>query len=94
MDDLKKLTLKSLLNYSAKKYSDRPALSFVSGTPISYSELRESVQELSKFLHYQGIIVGGKVAMASSFSKIHNIIEQQEPFKKTPTQKIKRYLYI
>ncbi|MEA3476367.1 MAG: AMP-binding protein [Candidatus Cloacimonadota bacterium] len=65
MDDLKKLTLKSLLNYSAKKYSDKPALSFVSGTPISYSELRESVQELSKFLHHHGIIVGDKVAILS-----------------------------
>ncbi len=29
----------------------------------------------------------------SSFSKIHKIIEQKEPFEKTPTQKIKRFLY-
>ncbi len=29
----------------------------------------------------------------SAFSRIHEIIEQQEPFEKTPTQKIKRYLY-
>ncbi len=29
----------------------------------------------------------------SSFSKIHKIIEQPEPFEKTPTQKIKRFLY-
>lgn len=65
MDDLKKLTLRSLLIYVANKYSDRPALSFVSGTPISYSELRESVQELSKLLHHQGIIVGDKVAILS-----------------------------
>jgi len=28
-----------------------------------------------------------------SFSKIHQIIEQKEPFEKTPTQKIKRFLY-
>ncbi len=27
------------------------------------------------------------------FSRIHKIIEQTEPFEKTPTQKIKRYLY-
>lgn len=29
----------------------------------------------------------------SSFSIIHKIIEQKEPFEKTPTQKIKRFLY-
>jgi long-chain acyl-CoA synthetase len=29
----------------------------------------------------------------ASFSKIHQIIEQKEPFEKTPTQKIKRFLY-
>jgi long-chain acyl-CoA synthetase len=28
------------------------------------------------------------------YSRIHKIIEQAEPFQKTPTQKIKRYLYI
>jgi len=30
----------------------------------------------------------------SSFSKISQVIEQPEPFEKTPTQKIKRYLYV
>ena len=30
----------------------------------------------------------------SSFAKILRIIEQTEPFEKTPTQKIKRYLYV
>ncbi len=29
----------------------------------------------------------------SSFSKIQKLIEQKEPFEKTPTQKIKRFLY-
>jgi long-chain acyl-CoA synthetase len=36
-------------------------------------------------------MVNGKV---SSFARIHRIIEQMEPFEKTATQKIKRYLYI
>ena len=35
--------------------------------------------------------VNGKV---SSFSRILRIIEQAEPFEKTPTHKIKRYLYV
>ena len=30
----------------------------------------------------------------SSFAKIHRIIEQADPFEKTATQKIKRYLYV
>ena len=30
----------------------------------------------------------------NTFSRINKIIEQREPFEKTPTQKIKRYLYI
>lgn len=29
----------------------------------------------------------------SSFSKLHKVFEQTEPFEKTPTQKIKRFLY-
>ncbi|MDD4310182.1 MAG: AMP-binding protein [Candidatus Cloacimonetes bacterium] len=29
----------------------------------------------------------------ASFSKIHKLVEQKEPFEKTPTQKIKRFLY-
>jgi long-chain acyl-CoA synthetase len=29
----------------------------------------------------------------SSFSRLSNIYEQREPFEKTPTQKVKRYLY-
>jgi long-chain acyl-CoA synthetase len=29
----------------------------------------------------------------SSFSRLGKVIEQTEPFEKTPTQKIKRYLY-
>ena len=32
-------------------------------------------------------------AKVSSFSKVARVIEQTEPFEKTPTQKIKRYLY-
>ena len=32
-------------------------------------------------------------ANVASFSKVHKIIEQKEPFEKTPTQKIKRFLY-
>jgi long-chain acyl-CoA synthetase len=33
-------------------------------------------------------------ARLASFSRLHRIIEQSEPFEKTPTQKIKRHLYV
>jgi len=33
-------------------------------------------------------------AKLSSFSRIRKVIEQREPFVKTPTKKIKRYLYV
>jgi len=29
-----------------------------------------------------------------AYSRINKILEQVEPFEKTPTQKIKRYLYV
>lgn len=30
----------------------------------------------------------------STFARLHKLIEQPEPFEKTPTQKVKRYLYV
>jgi len=30
----------------------------------------------------------------SAFSRLKKVIEQKEPFVKTPTKKIKRYLYV
>lgn len=33
-------------------------------------------------------------AKVASFAKLHKIVEQPEPFEKTATQKIKRYLYV
>jgi long-chain acyl-CoA synthetase len=52
------------------------------------SEVRASVRQLLDDLQKQ---INARLA---SFSRIHRIIEQMEPFEKTPTQKIKRHLYI
>jgi long-chain acyl-CoA synthetase len=30
----------------------------------------------------------------AAFSRIQKLVEQREPFEKTPTQKIKRHLYV
>ncbi len=47
--------------------------------------------KIEKLLEEIRIEVNEKV---SSFSRIRKVIEQREPFVKTPTKKIKRYLYV
>jgi long-chain acyl-CoA synthetase len=54
----------------------------------SQSEQKEIVISILKLIKEE---VNNNV---SSFSKLSKVIEQTEPFEKTPTQKIKRYLYI
>jgi len=47
----------------------------------------ERIQEIMKEIQEY---VNSRV---STFSRLHLVIEQVEPFEKTPTQKIKRYFY-
>ncbi len=51
----------------------------------------EVKQKIENYLEEMRIEVNGQVA---SFAKIQKFIEQIEPFVKTPTKKIKRYLYV
>jgi long-chain acyl-CoA synthetase len=53
----------------------------------SESEIKARANELLAELHRQ---VNSRVPLSA---RIHKLIEQDEPFQKTPTQKIKRYLY-
>ena len=55
---------------------------------ISESQTREAIDKLLAEMLNQ---VNEKV---NTFSRLNKIFEQREPFEKTPTQKIKRYLYI
>jgi long-chain acyl-CoA synthetase len=55
---------------------------------LNDSQIREHVQKLLDGLRRQ---VNQRLA---SFSRLHHLIEQREPFEKTPTQKIKRHLYV
>lgn len=55
---------------------------------LSESEMEEKRLRLLENIR---ATVNGK---ASSFARIHKIIEQTEPFEKTATHKIKRYLYV
>ncbi len=75
-----KLVARTHLNYD---YIDQ-----LYGTPsLSESKLK---REIAKILDNIKTEVNAKV---SNFSKISKVQEQTEPFEKTPTMKIKRYLY-
>lgn len=52
------------------------------------SEVRGKVQEMLEEIRQQ---VNSQV---STFAKVIRVIEQVEPFEKTPTQKIKRFIYL
>ncbi|MBN1396676.1 MAG: AMP-binding protein [Bacteroidetes bacterium] len=58
-----------------------------SAAGLSESQIKERITQLLEDLKKQ------TNEQVSSFSKISRVIEQTEPFEKTPTQKIKRYLY-
>ena len=55
---------------------------------LTESQIREKMRSLLDDLRRQ---INGKL---SSFSRLQRLIEQREPFEKTPTQKIKRHLYV
>jgi len=62
---LNKLTLSEVLNRSAKKFSINTALSSIEGISITYKELKEKVNSVSKFLRENGILPGDKVIILS-----------------------------
>lgn len=57
------LTLKNMFDSSVKRFADRPSISFVNGTPITYSELGEKVEDLGRKLYGLGLKKGDKVAL-------------------------------
>jgi len=68
MSELKKHTLKEMLQRSAELYPNRPALSWVDGKPNRYLDVKDQVQEISLLLHQNGIIKGDRVALLSENS--------------------------
>jgi len=65
MTDLENLTLKSILKRSAALFPDNAALAKIDEAPITYTELFDRVENLSHFLHKQGIVMGDRVAILS-----------------------------
>jgi long-chain acyl-CoA synthetase len=61
----------------------------------AFSSLADSAGDISHQVADYVMGLKSKVnKKLSSFSKVHDIVEHPEPFEKTPTKKIKRYLYI
>ena len=54
---------------------------------MSESQIKKRIQDMLEMIRQN---VNNRV---SSFSRVYRVIEQTEPFEKTPTQKIKRFLY-
>ena len=61
--NLPALTLQNVLDCSAQKYPDAPALSWVGGEPLTYRELKESTEAISLLLQEQGIGFGDSVVI-------------------------------
>ncbi len=69
---------------------------------LNYEQLDEDLglnsisesEALSRIKKLLDDLKTGVNSRVSDFSRLSRIIEQTEPFEKTPTQKIKRYLYI
>ena len=62
---------------------------------IRFKEFQDSAAQLSQ--HGKSLLqeLRGRVnRRLNAFSRLNTIIEQLEPFEKTPTKKIKRYLYL
>lgn len=86
-----KLIARVHLNYQEleEKYANLKvsATSFQQQVQDKAAEIQERVKEIMNEIRQN---VNSRVA---SFSRINSVQEQVEPFEKTPTQKIKRYLY-
>ncbi len=77
-----KLTARVHLNYELLEQN------IIDTKKMIESEVRAKVKELLENVRSEA----NKVA--ANFAKVVQIIEHTEPFEKTPTQKIKRYLYV
>lgn len=62
------LTLATVLDNSVTRFAQRPALSFVSGTPLTYAEFGEEIARLRAALRARGVRPGDRVAILSGNS--------------------------
>ncbi len=68
IEDLGIYTFPALLNNSLRQFSDLPALSFVSGEPITYEEVGKKIDHFRELLYRSGVNKGDRVALLGSSS--------------------------
>ncbi|MCI5522634.1 MAG: AMP-binding protein [Spirochaetia bacterium] len=66
IQDLGKYTFPALLKNSVDKFANRPALSFVDGTPLTYSQINEKSADFSRQLFSYGLNLKDKIAIFAS----------------------------
>ena len=71
---LPSLTLRQVIEQSAARFPDRPALSNLGDTPITYQEMHDAVVTLSRWLTEQGIGFGDHVVILSENSPHWGIV--------------------
>jgi len=59
------MTLKELLDHSCAQYANRLAISFVSGTPMTYTEMKREIDKITVLLCRMGIRKGDRVIILS-----------------------------
>ena len=65
MQDKTPMTLGSVIEHSVQRFADRPAFSFVSGTPMTYAEFGEEVARVRAALRRMQVRPGDRVAILS-----------------------------
>jgi long-chain acyl-CoA synthetase len=65
MPEITPLTLATVLQNSLQRYAHHPALSFVSGTPMTYAEFGDEVARVRAALRSRGVRPGDRVAILS-----------------------------
>lgn len=93
MIQLDKLTIDTLLKQSFVKYGDLSAIASVGEKPMTYAELEKAVMKRIEGLTARGIRPDINRELPA-FSSIHRMVWQKESFELTPTNKVKRFLYI
>ena len=59
------LTFQSVFNYSTNNFPQQPAVSYVDGKPLTYSELGSEVKRIATLLYSYGLHRGDKIALFS-----------------------------
>lgn len=68
IEDLGTYTFPAVLGNTLEKYSDRAALAFVSGEPMTYSEVGKQITSFRELMHKSGVNQGDRVVLLGASS--------------------------